>query len=150
MIERKIYKAISKIEGVSEFVKRDDRLIAELAFHEFNFEFAGMKFAGSQVESPLFTLNRLNLLFGYTLKKDTTKLNILEAINQYNINRPLLKITLTKLQGKKLNIVFSSDFIGNDNDISENQLEALVKILSPTPMDFGNYLNHKKILLSQG
>ncbi|WP_460371003.1 hypothetical protein ACOYXF_05065 [Pseudomonas sp. Tul1A2] len=149
MNERNLYNVISGIENVTNFHEREtDRSAEDISYYEFGFDFAEMKFFGTQITSPLFTLNRFNLLFRYTLKKETTKGNILDALNEYNANRPLIKVTLMEITGKKFAIKFSSDFVSDDNVISEAQIVPLINILAPSPGDFVTFLSKKKISLS--
>ncbi|WP_443693625.1 hypothetical protein [Pseudomonas sp.] len=149
MNKQNLYNVISSIEGVTNFHEREtDRSVDEITYHEFGFDFSEMKFFGTQITSPLFTLNRFNLLFRYTLKKETTKGNILDAINEYNSNRPLIKVILSEMTGKKFAIKFSSDFVNDDTAISDSQIVPLINILVPSPGDFVTFLSKKKISLS--
>ncbi|NWD89915.1 hypothetical protein [Pseudomonas sp. K5002] len=149
MNERNVYKVISSVEGVSNFHERETQSSAEdIVYYEFGFDFSDMKFFGTQITSPLFTLNRFNLLFRYTLKKETTKGNILEALNQYNLSRPLIKLVLTEMTGKKIEVKFSSDFISDDAMISGAQIVPIINIMAPSPGDFVTFLSKKKISLN--
>jgi hypothetical protein len=143
-----IHKTLVNIEGISDFKERDTIFSEDVNYYNFSFVFTGMTFVGSQISSPLFTLNRFSLPFRFTLKKDTTKANVLDAINQYNLERPLMKVFLTNMSGKKIELSFSADFINNDNDIKESQLLPLVNIMGPSPSDFVKYLNQKNISIS--
>ncbi|MGE8436657.1 MAG: hypothetical protein ACN6P2_08975 [Pseudomonas palmensis] len=149
MRDRNIYNTISAMDGVSNFHERETpHSVEDITYYEFGFDFSDMRYIGSQITSPLFTLNRLNLLFRYTLKKDTTKANLLDAINKYNSERPLIKIALTEISGKKIEVTFSSDFIADDDKISASQMVPLVNIMAPSPEDFVRFLSQKKIILS--
>lgn len=149
MNDRNIQAILEKFENITNFHIRTTSDADEINYYGFGFDFLDLKYAGSQIKSPLFTLNRFNLMFVFSLKKELTKLAVLEAINQYNVDTPLIKTELIKLRGKKLEINFSTDFINNDNEITLNQLEAVVNILSATPDDFGKHLNQRKIAFSQ-
>lgn len=149
MNDRNIHTTLVKIKDITNFHIRETTDAEEINFYSFAFDFLDLKFYGSQIKSPLFTLNRFSLMFVFNLKKDVTKLAILEALNQYNLDTPLIKTELIRLRGKKLEINLSSDFINNDNEITQNQLEATINILSATPEDFGKHLTQRKIAFGQ-
>ncbi|PBP70534.1 hypothetical protein [Pseudomonas syringae] len=147
--ERSIYKTLENIQGITNFHEREAATsVGDIDYYEFGFDFSDMKYFGTQIQSPLFTLNRIILLFAYTLKKETTKSNILDAINQYNLERPLIKLSLRKVRGKQIQVTFSSDFIADDTLITERQIIPLINILAPSPADFVEFLSHKKISLT--
>lgn len=149
MNEPKIYNTISQLEGVTNFHERQiTNQTEDITHFDYAFEFSNYKFLGTQVKSSLFTLNRFNLLFRYILKKDTTRLNVLETINQYNAERPLLKVCLSNMSGKNVEVTFSSDFISDDDKIVADQLIPLINIVASSPGDFVQYLNKKKIFLN--
>lgn len=149
MTERTIYRALTDIEGVSEFEERNSyEQDGEIYHHNFTFKFSSMRFMGTQISSPLFTLNKFNLPFRYTLKKATTRAAILDAINDYNTSRPIMKITLLAIKGKNVEVLFSSDFICEDSQIKSEILIPVVNIMAPSPSDFIDFLNEKKITIS--
>lgn len=143
--ESKIYKILQGIENVSNLHASETQTLEENVYFDFNFSFSGMKFLGNQVTNQLFTLNKMTVLFRYELKKSTTRSNVLEAINNYNAERPLINATLGGLQGKKITIVFSSQFISDDEEISERMIIPLINIMAPSPLDFVNFLEKNKI-----
>lgn len=130
---------VSKIEGPHKN-ERD-----EITYYEFGFEYAALNIRAHQVINPLFTLNKLLLPFRYNIKKETTKLNILEAINNYNIIRPLLKANLINRTSKTIEIHFSTEFINEDKNITKDQIYALINIITASPLDFTTQLDEKKI-----
>lgn len=148
MTTRTIYETLTKVEGVSDFEERNFSSEDSINYFRFTFAFSSMKFMGKQIISPLFTLNQFNLPFRYTLKKDTTKAAILDAINEYNKIRPIMKLTLLEIKGKKIEVLFSSDFICEDSKINNDMLVPLVNIMAPSPVDFVDFLTQKKIFIS--
>ncbi|WP_342653503.1 hypothetical protein [Pseudomonas sp. F3-2] len=149
MTTQNLFEVLEQVEDVTNFQVRESEEMEDIVFYDFAFDFSDIKFVGRQIVSPLFTLNTFNLHFEYVLKKEATKLSILEAVNKYNADRPLLKVALAKYKGRKLELKFSSDFICDDAKIVQGQMEALVKIMAPTPNDFVRYLTQKKIFLTQ-
>ena len=149
MTERTIYKALKETEGVSDFEERGTYAQDDTITHfNFTFKFATMRFMGTQISSPLFTLNKFNLPFRYTLKKETTRAAILDTINNYNTSRPIMKLILLSIKGKKVEVLFSSDFICKDAQITSELLIPVVNIMAPSPSDFIDFLNEKKITIS--
>ncbi|GEM_PF-3847854 len=148
MTERNIFNIIKKIEGVSNFDLRNSRSSDDINYFDFAFEFSDYRYVGTQAISPLFTVNKISLTFRYTLKKETTKLKILEAINQYNIDRPILKVSLNELTTKTMEISFAADFINDDQKIDESQIIPIINIMASCPADFVGHLNRKKIILN--
>lgn len=149
-MERNIHKVLSEMEDISNLHTRDSSTpVDDITHHPFGFDFSNMKYFGSQVQSPLFTLNRLKLIFRYSLKKETTKVNILEAVNNYNSDIPLIKISLKKHSGKSIETEFSIDFLMDDSAITEEQLIPIINILAPCPSDFVKFLGEKKIYLTE-
>ncbi|MCJ8176436.1 YbjN domain-containing protein [Pseudomonas viridiflava] len=149
MTDRNIQTTLVKFEDITNFQVRRTADADQMNFYDFGFDFSELRYSGSQIKSPLFTLNRFSVMFVFFLKKEVTKLAILEAINQYNAETPLTKTELMRFRGKKLEVNFSIDFINNDEDITTNQLEAVVNIMSATPEDFGKHLLERKIAISQ-
>lgn len=142
-----LYKLLQKNEEVSNLHEIEEKTIEEISYFDFGFDFANMKFLGTQVTNPLFTLNKLTLVFVYNLKKETTRATIFDALNDYNGERPLTKATLSNYKGKKIKIIFSSEFISDDQAIDNRLVEPLINIMAPCAIDFVNFLERKKIAI---
>ncbi|WP_406821527.1 hypothetical protein ACJA3S_08780 [Pseudomonas sp. KnCO4] len=145
--ESNIYKLLQNTSDISNLHEIETKNIEDSTYFDYSFNFSGMKFLGSQISNPLFTLNKMTVLFRYDLKKETTRAAILETLNTYNAERPLMNATLANYQGKKVTIAFSSDFICDDKAINERQIVPLINIMAPSPIDFVNYLEKKKIAI---
>ena len=147
-MNRKLHEVIGKVQGVTglvEAARREVENTQELSIYDFTFDFSLMKFQCTQIVSGLFTMNKMQVLFRYKIRKEVTRLSVLEAINDFNEARPLLKAVYGSNNGKNIDVVFSTDFIADDDAIIEKNIAPLISIMSSCPSGLMSFMKNKKI-----
>ncbi len=95
----------------------------------FDFKYGGVTFHCSQIQSPQFTVNKLEALFSFPTSKKQDRLKLLGAINSFNKSRVALKAVLDDVEKNEFQVVFSSEFMCPDDSIVDDMTHPIIRIL---------------------
>ena len=83
MTDRNIQTTLVKFEDITNFQVRRTADADQMNFYDFGFDFSELRYSGSQIKSPLFTLNRFSVMFVFFLKKEVTRYEFRFVENGY-------------------------------------------------------------------
>jgi len=127
---RSSIERLSGIEEVSPEIEESNTSnpgVGDLV--SFDFKYGGVTFHCSQIQTPQFTVNKLEALFSFPTSKKQDRLKLLGAINSFNRSRISLKAVLGDVEKDEFQVVFSAEFMCPDDSIVDVMIHPIIRIL---------------------
>ncbi|PIB51584.1 hypothetical protein AOA57_04330 [Pseudomonas sp. 2588-5] len=127
---RSSIERLSGIEEVSPEVEENNTSTSGVGdLVSFDFKYGGVTFHCSQIQTPQFTVNKLEALFSFPTSKKQDRLKLLGAINSFNKSRISLKAVLGDVEKDEFQVVFSAEFMCPDDSIVDVMIHPIIRIL---------------------